>query len=145
MTSCGMASGHWAPVTAQEHGGVRHPREIRRTPGDGGGFTLLEVMVAIVLTSLVVLVAYAAAHVTFDARARLASHLREVQSSRSARELIGSALRDARTPQRPGDPGFLLQRGELSFVAAGGAEPLDPDYDWLITIQPSAQGLAFRS
>jgi prepilin-type N-terminal cleavage/methylation domain-containing protein len=119
-----------------------HNRIARRRQPDSG-FTLLEVMVAIVLTSLVVLVAYAAAQVSFDARARLTAHLRAVQSTRSVRELIQGALRDARAPQRPGDAGFTLEGNRLSFVAAGGVEPLDPDYDWLIAIQPSTQGLVF--
>ena len=40
------------------------------------GFTLLEVMVAIVLTSLIVLLAYSAAQVSYDAHARLSADLR---------------------------------------------------------------------
>ena len=43
------------------------------------GFTLLEVMVAIVLTSLVVLLAYGAARVSYDAHARLSADLRALQ------------------------------------------------------------------
>jgi len=101
--------------------------------------------VAIVLTSLVVIVAYAAAQVSFDARSRMVSRLHDVQSVRGMRELIQDALRDARAPQGPGDPGFTLQHNQLSFVAAGGAAPLDPDYDWLITIGPGPRGLAFMA
>ena len=105
------------------------------------GFTLLEVMVAIVLTSLVVLLAYAAAQVSFDARARLGANLRTLQGARAVRALLQDALRNARTPQRQGDAGFTLKDGRLSFVAAGGAPPLDPDYDWLVTLQPRSGGL----
>ena len=105
------------------------------------GFTLLEVMVGFVLTSLVVLLAYAAAQVSFDARARLGADLRTLQGARAMRELVQDALRNVRAPQKSGDPGFSLKDGSLSFVAAGGAPPLDPDYDWLMTLQPRSGGL----
>jgi hypothetical protein len=55
--------------------------------------------------------------------------------------LLNDALRNVRTPDRQTDPGFTLQNGTLSFVAAGGAAPLDPDYDWLIHVAPSSHGL----
>jgi prepilin-type N-terminal cleavage/methylation domain-containing protein len=109
------------------------------------GFTLLEIMVAIVLTSIVVLVAYAMAQATFDARATLATHLRQTESARALRELLRDALRNARAPQRPGDPGVTLSQNNLSFVAAGGAAPLDPDYDWQITLSPTPRGLQFTA
>jgi prepilin-type N-terminal cleavage/methylation domain-containing protein len=107
-------------------------------------FTLLEVMVAIVLTSIVVLVAYAMAQAGLDARARFAARLSDVQSTRAARQILRDALRNARAPQHMGDPagGFSLANGTLSFVAAGGATPLDPDYDWRFTIAPAGTGLA---
>ncbi|PYO33984.1 MAG: hypothetical protein DMD37_13635 [Gemmatimonadetes bacterium] len=104
------------------------------------GFTLLEVMVAIVLTSLIVLLAYGAAQVSYDAHARLSADLRAVQQGRAFRELLQDALRSARAPQRPGDPLFTLHAGRLSFVTAGGGPPLDPDYDWLLTVGPTADG-----
>src|SRR2546427_10980173 len=97
---------------------------MRRT----SGFTLLEVMVAIVLTSLVVLLAYGAAQVSYDAQARLGADLRALQQARALRELLQDALRSARAPQRPGDPLFTLHAGRLSFMTPGGGPPLDPDY-----------------
>jgi prepilin-type N-terminal cleavage/methylation domain-containing protein len=104
-------------------------------------FTLIEITVALTITSLVVLLAYSAAHVGYDARSRLVSHLRDVESARAVRSLLLDALRNARAPQFPSDPGITLTDGRLSFVAAGGAAPLDPDYDWLIRVAPSARGL----
>ena len=56
------------------------------------GFTLLEVMVAIVLTGLVVLLAYGAAQVSYDAHARLSAELRALQQARALRELLQDAL-----------------------------------------------------
>ena len=106
-------------------------------------FTLLEIMVAIVLTSIVVAVAYAMAQAGIDARARLTSHLHATQSARAAREILRDALRNARAAENAGDPrgGVLLSNDTLTFVAAGGAAPLDPDYDWRFTIAPGRGGL----
>src|SRR3989475_8730639 len=117
--------------------GSRAFRGVRRV----SGFTLLEVLVAIVLTSIVALLAYAAAQVSFDARARLGAELSGLQGGRALREFLQDALRNAQSPQRPGDPGFTLQAGRLSFVTAGGGTPFDPGYDWLVTLGPSASGL----
>lgn len=105
------------------------------------GFTLIEVMVAIVLMSIVALMAYAAAHVSVDARARLGGALRAQQSARATRELLEDALRNARMPHGPEDTTFALQGERLSFVASGAGPPFDPDYDWRITIEPDSGGL----
>jgi|GEM_PF-3435155 len=111
--------------------------------GRRGAFTLLEVMVALVITGLVVLVAIATTQATLEARTRLATHLETVQRARAAREILRDALRNARARSRADDPdgGLVLDHGTLTFVAAGGAAPLDPDYDWRFTIAPSAAGL----
>jgi prepilin-type N-terminal cleavage/methylation domain-containing protein len=105
------------------------------------GFTLLEVMLALVLTGLVVLVAYAAAQVSLEARARLTSRLEETDRLRAVSEFLRDALRNARTSERPSDPGFELTADRLSFVASGGAAPLDPDYDWRISAAIGSHGL----
>jgi prepilin-type N-terminal cleavage/methylation domain-containing protein len=117
---------------------VEMPARTRRS-----AFTLLEVMVAIVLTSIVVVIAYAMAQAGIDARTRLTTRLREVQSARAAREILRDALRNARAAHGTGDRrgGVLLSNDTLSFVAAGGATPLDPDYDWMFTVAPGRGGL----
>ena len=117
----------------------------RRAGFRPSGFTLIEIMVGLVITSVVVLLAYGVAQVGYDARARVVEHLRETQGARAIRTLLGDALRNVRTPDRPDDPGFDLREGQLSFVAAGGAAPLDPDYDWLIQVGPGARGLEFAA
>jgi prepilin-type N-terminal cleavage/methylation domain-containing protein len=113
------------------------------SPARRTGFTLLEVMVAIVLTSIVVAVAYAMTQAGIDARTRLTTHLRAAQSTRAAREILRDAIRNARAAQSAGDPrgGVVLSNDTLSFVAAGGASPLDPDYDWRFSIAPGRGGL----
>jgi prepilin-type N-terminal cleavage/methylation domain-containing protein len=98
------------------------------------GFTLLEVMVAVVLTSVVALAAYAAARVSAEAQARVVTDLRSVRSERAARQTVLDLLHNVRLPRQRGDTAFMLRNDTLSFVAAG-APPLDPDYDWLVTLR----------
>jgi prepilin-type N-terminal cleavage/methylation domain-containing protein len=113
----------------------------RSRPCARAGFTLLEVIVALVLTSLVVMLAYGAARVSFDAKVRLSAERRALQGQRATRQLLGDAVRNLRPPQRPTDPPFELHDDRLSFVAAGGAPPLDPDYDWWITVGPTGNAV----
>lgn len=115
----------------------------RARDGRRRAFTLLEVMVALVITGLVVLVAIATTQATLDARTRLTAHLETVQRARAAQEILRDALRNARAQSRADDPdgGVTLANGTLTFVAAGGAAPLDPDYDWRFTVAPGTDGL----
>jgi prepilin-type N-terminal cleavage/methylation domain-containing protein len=121
-------------VTTAPQGAVRY--QGRGSTGEAG-FTLLEVIVALILTSLVVMLAYGSARVSFDAKARLGAERRTLQGQRAARQMLADALRNVQPPLRPEDPSFELHGDRLSFVAAGGAPPLDPDYDWLISVGPA--------
>ena len=98
---------------------------------------------AIVLASLVALVAYGALTVSIDARDRLGAAMAAEQRARVTRELLVDVLRNTRTPQRTGDTTFTLDGDTLTFVAAGGGPPLDADCDWRVTITPDAGGLRF--
>jgi prepilin-type N-terminal cleavage/methylation domain-containing protein len=115
------------------------------TPRTSAGFTLLEVMVAILLTGIVALVGYAAARVSIEARARVGTATGALQAERATRELLRDVLRNVRAPQLPGEPGFALRDERLSFTAAGAGPPFDPEYDWRITIEPDSGGLALRA
>jgi prepilin-type N-terminal cleavage/methylation domain-containing protein len=118
---------------------------VGRTPGAVGpkGFTLLEILVAVILTSVVVLIASSALRVSLDARDRFTAGLTVEQRARVTRELLIDALRNTRTPQRSGDTTFTLDSNRLTFVAAGGGPPLDADCDWRVTIAPDSSGLMF--
>jgi prepilin-type N-terminal cleavage/methylation domain-containing protein len=109
------------------------------------GFTLLEMLVAVVLTSLVALVAYGALDVSLDARQRLGLAMIDAQRSRMTRELLVDLLRNTRTPQGPSDTTFMLSGDTLTFVAAGGGPPLDAESDWRVTIAPDRGGLEFNA
>lgn len=127
-------------MTTAPQGAVRYQR--RGSTGSEAGFTLLEVIVALILTSLVVMLAYGAARVSFDAKARLSAERRTLQGQRAARQMLADALRNVQPPIDPADPPFELKGDRLSFVAAGGAPPLDPDYDWLISMGPAGDRVA---
>jgi general secretion pathway protein J len=114
--------------------GEEEPRRRRR------GFTLLEVMVALVLTSLIALLAYGAARITGDTRTQLNQHLRSVHAARGARELLPDLLHNVRAPQRRGDTTMIL-RGDTLWLIAAGVVPFDPDYDWLVELHPGPGGL----
>jgi hypothetical protein len=88
------------------------------------------------------MLAYGAARVSFDAKARLGAERRTLQGQRAARQMLADALRNVQPPIDPADPPFELKGDRLSFVAAGGAPPLDPDYDWLISVGPSGDRVA---
>ncbi len=106
-----------------------------------GGFTLLEVMVALVLTALVAMMAVGAARVSAESAAVLDRELVSLRSERAARQVLLDLLHNVRPARTRGDTGLALSAGTLTFTAAG-APPLDPEYDWLISMRPGDDGLA---
>lgn len=115
------------------------------------GFTLLELLVAIVLTGVVALLVYGAAKAGSDTAAQLAASRHRWQSQRAMRTLLEDALRNARPALRAGDAAFALQartssggvpEDELTFVTRGGFPPLTADADWRVTIAVTAEGLS---
>ena len=104
------------------------------------GFTLLEVMVATVLTGIVALMALASAQVTAESSAVIHGSLRTVGSDRAARQVLLDLLHNVRPPRVRGDTSLALAGDTLHFTAAG-ASPLDAEYDWRVTIYPVDSGL----
>jgi len=114
------------------------------------GFTLLELIVAVVLAGVVALLVYGAAGAAADVQERLWATRDALQSERTMRIAIADALRNARPPLAYRDSVFLLEdrtdpaghpADRLSFVAAGGLPPLTADADWVVTIEPTPEGL----
>ncbi|HEX2217254.1 MAG TPA: prepilin-type N-terminal cleavage/methylation domain-containing protein [Gemmatimonadales bacterium] len=108
------------------------------------GFTLLEVMVATVLTGLVAMLAFAAARVTAESAAFIERDLTALRGERAARQMLLDLLHNVRPPRIRGDTGFALAGDRLTFTAAG-APPLDPEYDWLVDMRPGNDGLAISA
>jgi prepilin-type N-terminal cleavage/methylation domain-containing protein len=107
---------------------------------DRSAFTLVEVMVATVLTSVVALLAVAAAKGSVESQERLDASLRGMRSDRAVRQTLLDLLHNVRAPRRVGDTSLILTEDTLWLLAAG-APPLDPDYDWLVRLHPGPAGL----
>jgi len=114
------------------------------------GFTLLELVVAIVLTGVVALLVYGAARAAVDTESRLAERRRAVQSDVAWQALLVDALRNVRSPQdhdratlavEPGSDASGRPRDRLTFITAGGTAPLTGDADWLVTVESTGGGL----
>ena len=114
------------------------------------GFTLLELLVAIVVTGVVALLVYGAVGAAAEVRTRVAAERDSLQSARAMRAAIEDALRNARSAFAYGDTVFVLDdrsdasgrpADRLSFVSAGALAPLTPDADWAVTIEPTPDGL----
>jgi prepilin-type N-terminal cleavage/methylation domain-containing protein len=114
------------------------------------GFTLLELMLAVVVTSVVALLVYGTLQVGLDARERIAERLVTDQSHRAIRVILGDALRNVRRPAGPNDSVFILTRGvsadgrpadTLSFLTGGSIPPLTADSDWMVSLAASDSGV----
>jgi prepilin-type N-terminal cleavage/methylation domain-containing protein len=114
------------------------------------GFTLIEVLVAIVLTSVVSLLVYGAAQAARDTKARVEAERSSLQRALAMRLLLADALAGAQTTLRALDTVFLLDnridnRGipqdRLTFVASGDFPPLSPGVDWTVTLEATSTGL----
>ena len=108
------------------------------------GFTLLEVMIAIVLTSVVALMAVASAQVSAGSAAVIRGSLRAAGSDRAARQVLLDLLHNVRPPLVRGDTSLALSGDTLRFTAAG-APPLDAEYDWMVSIHPAVGGLVLEA
>jgi prepilin-type N-terminal cleavage/methylation domain-containing protein len=110
------------------------------------GFTLVELMVAIVLTGIVSLIAYGSIQAAIDSSERLATQRHTVESEAMVRTLISDALRHpADSPD--GDPAFALvsvagNRGNgIQFVSRGVSGSLGAGRLWRVALTPTGQGL----
>ena len=120
------------------------------------GFTLLEVLVAIVLTSVVALLAYGTARTGIDTGERLARYRGEVETQAIVRALLVDALRHP--PEQGG--GFMndvlfglddrmsregLPLDGLQFFTRGALPPLGATDTWFVSLEPSEAGLRVRA
>lgn len=111
-------------------------------------FTLIEVTVAIVVTGLVVSMAYAALQAGFDTSDRLTSAREGAEREIVARSILSKALRHAVPGTIGGEPVFVLRDGqaagpgdELQFRTRGVLEPLGATEVWEMALVNTADGL----
>ena len=116
------------------------------------GFTLLEILIALVITGLVVTLAYAAVQGGLDTRDRLERQREQREALVTVRAMIRDALRHA-LPGVPGGPEVftLVNRvtpqgvatDSVTFLSRGVSAPYGTSAAWRVTISVDSTGLHF--
>ena len=112
-------------------------------------FTLIEVMVAIVVTGVVVSLAYATMQAGFETSDRLALAQSGDEREIVARSILSRALRHAVPGTIGGSLVFVLRDqsegttlgDELRFRTRGVSEPLGASEVWEVSLVPSSEGV----
>jgi prepilin-type N-terminal cleavage/methylation domain-containing protein len=116
------------------------------------GFTLFELMVAIVVTSVVVLLAYGTLQAGLDADARLGAHQSTVAAEVQLRAMLVDALRHPADAPQDGALAFEVRRGvaaggssadTLRFFSRGVVAPLGTSEPWDVALVPTPGGVRF--
>lgn len=112
------------------------------------GLTLLELLVAIVISGMVALLAYSAIGSGLDTLSRVDAHRRESQSLALFRPLIGDAIRHIADAGVNAPSVFQITRSSagssgtsLVFLTRGIESPLGSSGLWKLTLSPSLSGL----
>jgi prepilin-type N-terminal cleavage/methylation domain-containing protein len=108
-------------------------------------FTLVEVLVALVITGLVTSVAYAALQGGIDTSERLERHHNRTEALFVARGLVASAVRHALPGVRGGPATFTIVRGirsdSLQLLSRGVVEPYGTSAAWLVSVSVARDSL----
>ena len=105
------------------------------------GFTLLEVLVALVVTALVVTLSYGAAQAGFDTEARLAERRAAGDALTAWRALLGDAIRHVERGVAEDDAVFVLAADTLRLLTRGVVPPLGTGERWQVTLAPGVDGV----
>ena len=110
-------------------------------------FTLVEVMVALVVTGLVVSIAYASVQAGFETSDRLAAAHAGEERELVARAMLSRAIRHAVPGTLGGQPVFVLRNqplgDELVFRTRGVGEPNGASEVWEVGLIPDTAGIRF--
>lgn len=116
------------------------------------GFTLLELLIAIVISGVVSLVAYASLTAGLDTLGRVDEHRRSAQSRALVRPLLTDALRHAVDAQAEGRPSFAISQASsssrsssLTFLTRGVESPLGSSGLWNMRLSTSSAGLLVQA
>lgn len=114
------------------------------------GFTLVEVMISLVLTSLIALIVHDTLSLVIEGNVRAATHEAERDADRALRVLFENAFRNAHVIRAGGGPTFVLlndvapaglPRDELIFATRASEPPFTPATDWELQARVSHTGL----
>lgn len=116
-------------------------------------FTLMEVMVALVVTGLVVSLAYAAAQVGFDTNDRLERARDGAEAEAIGRALLSNALRHTLSGVRGGEPVFEVSEirdgsrtgDALRFLSRGVVEPHGVTTVWEVSLAGGPDGVRLEA
>jgi len=115
-----------------------------------GGFTLVEVMVGIVVTSVVALLVYGAMSTAADTQARLARGWAAERGEMAWRAIVDDLTRSVRARGDDDEPTLVVQDGRdrdgrpadrLVLVTAAGTPPLASGADWRVAVESGPDGL----
>ena len=110
-------------------------------------FTLIEVMVALVVTGLVVSIAYSSVQAGLETTERLTVAWSGVERELVARKMLERAIRHALPGTIGGQPVFVLRNGplgdELIFRTRGVAEPNGASEVWEVGLIADTNGVRF--
>ena len=110
-------------------------------------FTLIEVMVALVVTGLVVSIAYASVQAGFETSDRLRAAQSGAEREIVARAMLSRAIRHAVPGALGGQPVFVLHNtplgDELVFRTRGVGEPNGASDVWDVELISDANGVRF--
>jgi prepilin-type N-terminal cleavage/methylation domain-containing protein len=116
------------------------------------GFTLLEIMVALVITGVVALLAYGTLRAGLDTGERLDEYRTNVETQAIVRALLldalrhppdegGAAMNDVLFTIEDATSGAGLPIDGVRFFSRGVAPPLGVSATWSVTLEPSAGGI----
>lgn len=110
------------------------------------GFTLVELIIAIVLAGIIALLAYGSLQAGIDSTARLERQRSGVETEAMMRTFVSDALRHP-ADASDGGPSFTIARSgqrfgdQLQFTSRGVSGPLGAGELWRVTVASSAQGI----
>ena len=111
------------------------------------GFTLVEVITALVLTAIVVAIAATALASASDARAVIERHERTLEAESRWRAAVTDMLRHAPRADAVDEPLLRVSRASggavLTFLSVGVVQPFGTGRIWRVTIGADSAGLSF--
>lgn len=121
-----------------------HARSLSR-----GGFTLLEVLLALTLTAVAASVAGAALHAARKASTRVADFQSRTEPTRQMQDALQDLLRHAPPAEQVDEALFALRRGSaadtLVFLSRGVQQPFGTGARWRVQMFTDRAGLTLRA
>lgn len=115
------------------------------------GFTLIEVMIALVISSVVVLLSYSTLRAGIDVEERVTEARESAVNMVTLRALLSDALRHATAADR-GDPGALQSSvdagghlSSLAFTSRGITPPLGGSSAWRVLLSADSAGVSLQA